>query len=145
MEVFLSRHIDPMIQDAEIELTLDWFDLLPGNRHQHGVDMQFCNPRKNAICLSRRSRRGIPQLAAENQVWLSVDDQLSSMIELANFRRLDGACRQEAGEPACGEQQCADPGFQLRTSIGHCSVKKDEASRPRRRQPIFVRSDLNTD
>ena len=43
---------DPMVQNAEVEASFNWFNLLPGDGHEDRVYVHLGNPRKDAVCLS---------------------------------------------------------------------------------------------
>lgn len=60
-----SRLLDPMIQNRKVELSLEGLNLLPGNRHQHGVDVGVRNARQDFIGLRCPCRR-VDQFTAED-------------------------------------------------------------------------------
>jgi hypothetical protein len=77
--MLLACLIDPMIEDAEVKGPLRGLDLLPGNRHQNGIDVHCGEPGKNGVGLRRGTGGRIAQLASENQIGPAVNDQLSTI------------------------------------------------------------------
>jgi hypothetical protein len=102
--------LDPMVQNRKVKLPFGRFHLLPGNGHQHGVDVSTRDPWQNAIGLRVCSRRGITQLAAEYDERLACDNQLCRSVAAVKVRNLlRGKMRWSQGsKKPSGEQRCGD-------------------------------------
>ena len=74
MEVLLPRHVDPVVGDGEIETALLRLDLVPGHRHQHGVEMHPRQLRQDDVRLCRGPGRRIAEFAAHNEERFALDD-----------------------------------------------------------------------
>jgi len=77
-----------VVQNRKIELPFHGFNLLPGNRHEHGVDVSPCQARQNVVGLRRCTRRRVAQFAAQDDEWAPVDNQLSWLVRTVKVRDL---------------------------------------------------------
>jgi hypothetical protein len=55
-----SRHSHPVIQEGKVERTFFRFDVLPGNRHQHRIEMHPRQLGENVVGLSGRTAEEFP-------------------------------------------------------------------------------------
>jgi hypothetical protein len=85
------------IQEREIETTFGGLDLLPGNRHEHGIRFQLLDGRPHLWQYGRPCAR-VVHLRAENDVRLAVDEQRVTAILLDDARQFGGVDGRRDGE-----------------------------------------------
>jgi hypothetical protein len=105
VQVLLPQLRQQPVDRGPVEPTFGGLDLLPGDRHQQGVDVQRRQPRPGRVQRCRRRGRRIPQLAALDQERLAVDHQLSRFVT-AQHRHPLGIAR-GARDAAEGQGQAA--------------------------------------
>jgi len=100
VQTLFPCHLGPMVQNAEVEASFHWLDLLPRNGHQNCIHVHLGNLRKHAVCLRRCSRGRVSKFASQNQIRLSVDDQLSPNSRFRDPRYLRSVCNQRTQQAA---------------------------------------------
>jgi hypothetical protein len=88
VEVLLPRDVKPVVKDGKIEVTLFRFDLVPGHRHQHGVEVHLRQLRQDCVRLRRGSGGRIADFAAQNQKRIAANYKLGHTIPASHGRQL---------------------------------------------------------
>ncbi len=129
--LLLARLRHQGVEKTEVEMAFHRFDLVPRDRHLHGIGVDRLD-RWPHLRQHRRPAAGVVHLGAEDEVGLAVDQQLVTAVRADDLRQRRGGM----GEAAAGKDGGKQRGQQAaakerRWHQGHHeSVRNGDAGRP---------------
>lgn len=91
--MLLARNGNPAIENREVEMAFLRLDLLPGDRHQDGIDVHAREPGKDFLGLRGGAGGRISELTAQEEKRLAV-----------NIKLLETVVRLDCGQLLAAEQ-----------------------------------------
>ncbi len=88
MKILLAGDVDPVIQNAEVKVSLGGLRLLPRDGHQDCIQVHPRHIRQDEVSLRRCPRRRVSEFAPKNEKRLAVNHKLLAAVLCTKVRQI---------------------------------------------------------